>query len=195
MKRMLGVLSVGAMLLMGGQAYALNFGPSGPYLLGTNIGTGPTTETMLDQAWGSDQNWTLQYKSDVCDPADPNGNGCDSGPQAGNYNTLFSNSATDPSNATISHVAQANSINCLTINCMLEVKDGSQTPGRYFFNLTQAVWNGTDAINLTNFWTGNGAISHVTIWSDGPVGVPEPASLLLLGAGLAGLGIWRRKQA
>lgn len=30
---------------------------------------------------------------------------------------------------------------------------------------------------------------------EGSVSVPEPASLLLLGAGLAGIGVWRRKSA
>lgn len=77
-------------------------------------------------------------------------------------------------------------------NCYLLVKDGNHSPFQYLFNISS--WTGTDPITGSGFWPSNGAISHVSIFTAAG-SVPEPASLLLLGAGLTGLGLWRRKIA
>ena len=86
-------------------------------------------------------------------------------------------------------------------NLYLVVKDGKQLqPYWYIFDLNAvlvdyetAVWNGSDTLQLRNFWPLQGAISHVSICGSGNVSVPEPATLLLLGFGLIGLAGFRKK--
>jgi hypothetical protein len=135
---------------------------------------------------------SLLYKQDV--------GGGETGPLSGSYETTFANTPTDPEDALIEYIG--GNIPDMTENVWLLVKDGNQTPGRYAYDLDALGWNGTDDLDLQDFWTGSGAISHVAIYGGStivpppttvpPPNLPEPSSLLLLGLGLLDLRLTRR---
>lgn len=106
------------------------------------------------------------------------------------YTTTFRNTATEPEDAEIKW-DESGKIDC-SDGCILVVKDGNHSPAVYVFDISS--WNGMDTINLTGFWAGKGAISNVSIWGGGGTTVPEPGTLALLGLGLFGMGLIRRRQ-
>jgi hypothetical protein len=116
--------------------------------------------------------------------------GADSGAAAGSYQTTFSNSSGDPEDALLEYLGGL-VIDC-SAECYLTVKDGNHSPALYAYDITG--WDGVESIFMDGFWPDGGAISNVAIWSGGETTVPEPASLALLGLGLAALGVSRRKQ-
>jgi hypothetical protein len=111
------------------------------------------------------------------------------------YETTYFNDPNDPEGALIEYVGgpfiDPNSPSFLL------VKDGNQTPAWYLFDLYALLWNGTDDLELDEFWPDQGAISHVSLYGgegEGTPPVPEPATMLLLGSGLVGLAGFGRKK-
>jgi len=134
----------------------------------------------IEAAIGVGGQLTEVYKQDI-------GAVADSGSAASAYVTTFSNSASDPSDALIDFIS-GTPISGTSI--FLYVKDGDQSPAYYIFNISG--WNGTDDINLRDFWPEQGAISHVAILT-GTATVPDGgATVALLGLGIAALGVGRR---
>ncbi len=119
------------------------------------------------------------YKQDV-------GAASDEGIYANRYTTTFLNTALDPEDAVITYI-DGYGIRCP--QCFLLVKDGASDPNFYVFDISS--WSGTENIELRDFWVGQGAISHVTIFT---TDIPEPGILLLLASGLLGIGLFRSKK-
>ncbi|ROQ21755.1 putative secreted protein with PEP-CTERM sorting signal [Marinimicrobium koreense] len=144
----------------------------------TSNSTSNLNGTQVADIVGTSSILELYYKKDVDD-------GKESGSFTTSYNAAFSG---DPNNALITYVGGA-SIICP--ECYLIVKNGKQP--QYLFNL--ADWDGLESLDLQGFYPKKGAISNVAIWGKTGVSVPEPSALILMGLGLIGLGMARRRVA
>lgn len=99
----------------------------------------------------------------------------------------------------LSWIPNSSSIVC--DKCYVAVKDGQIDPRYYFFNISSSEWNGTVDLEFSGFWIesdtnlkGKGSISHISIWGNSVVEVPEPGTLALFGMGIIGLTLARRKN-
>jgi len=165
-------------------AEALNITPTSPSLIGVTDYT--STIDTPEEWWAAFKiapEPVLSYKSEVV-TGTTTGVGNDTGPFASSYQTVFSNTLADPSDALIQYLG-GSVMGCSA--CYLLVKDGNNSPAQYLFSL--AGWDGIETISLSGFWPKQGAISNVAIYN----AVPEPATLGLLAAGMTMAALRRRR--
>jgi hypothetical protein len=189
-------LASAALAVIGGaiSAQALSITPSSGTLNVTRWQGPETSQAAIDLIIGGIiAPSTELYKQDVGKVSDPLP--AATGLLAANYKTTFDNEPLDPSEALIEHLGGLS----VGPNAYLLVKGGGPTKFVgdlwYLYDLTALGWNGTEDLELTEFWPNQGAISHVTLYGDIP-GTPDGGTTaLLLGAVMAGFAALRRKLA
>ena len=194
MKHIIKIFLGLALAVVGAQAHSIALSPSTPAEWTGSDPKNPDAND-IETIVSTDTELLELYKADVAD-FDDDGNvikpQSESGAFASSYDTVFSQTVEDPSNALISYIG-GDKINCG--ECYLLVKDGNQDPIWYVFNLTDG-WDGMEDIVLTGFWPNQGAISHVSIFGTFD-NVPAPVILGVMGIGLMGMvfsaGLRRRK--